>query len=193
MDDAQLMAKVIAVARSASDAILEIYRRADIEVSNKSDCSPLTLADLAADRVIRDGIAALDLGYPILTEETAEMTYDQRQDWQKYLLLRHDRIGRLYSKRTPIEQQYQCQRIIAGRGGAGCNKPVSCGSAYGSDAGLFGTIYLRQYGKLAQIMRGCRRQRSFLSPVWADDGVGYSGGACRCACGGRARMRCGRQ
>lgn len=50
------MAKVIAVARSASDAILEIYRRADIEVSDKSDRSPLTLADLAADRVIGDGL-----------------------------------------------------------------------------------------------------------------------------------------
>ena len=87
MDDAQLMAKVIAVARSASDAILEIYRRADIEVSNKSDRSPLTLADLAADRVIRDGLAALDLGYPILTEETAEMAYDQRQGWQKFWLV----------------------------------------------------------------------------------------------------------
>lgn len=87
MDDVQLVAKVIEVARNASDAILKIYCDADIGVSYKSDNSPLTLADLAADRVIRTGLAALNPDYPILTEETAQTAYDQRKDWHRFWLV----------------------------------------------------------------------------------------------------------
>lgn len=87
MNDMQLIYKVIDVAQHASEVILEIYHNADIEVSSKSDNSPLTLADLAADSVIRAGLEALNLGYPILTEETSEISYDRRKSWQKFWLI----------------------------------------------------------------------------------------------------------
>lgn len=87
MDTMQLIAKVIEVAQNASDAILEIYRDVDVGVRYKSDNSPLTLADLAADRVIRSGLAALDPVYPILTEETVQITYEHRKDWYRFWLV----------------------------------------------------------------------------------------------------------
>lgn len=87
MQEVKLLEKVIQVASNASDAILNIYNNSDIETSSKADNSPLTLADLAADRVIKEGLMALQLNYPILTEETAEISYDQRKDWNKFWLV----------------------------------------------------------------------------------------------------------
>ncbi|MCL4288582.1 MAG: 3'(2'),5'-bisphosphate nucleotidase CysQ [Thermoleophilia bacterium] len=59
----------IAAARAAGAAIRELYEGAGAAVYAKDDCSPVTDADLAADRIIR---ARLSEAYPadaILTEE----------------------------------------------------------------------------------------------------------------------------
>jgi 3'(2'), 5'-bisphosphate nucleotidase len=51
----------------AGAAILAIVRGADLV--HKADGSPVTAADLAADRVIADGLAQLCPGIPVLSEE----------------------------------------------------------------------------------------------------------------------------
>ena len=87
MDDTQLVTRIIEIAQRASDAILKIYHNVNIEVSIKSDNSPLTSADLASDSVIKAGLRELDLGYPVLTEETAEMAYQKRKEWKRFWLV----------------------------------------------------------------------------------------------------------
>ena len=78
---------LIAVAREAGAAILEVYAT-DFEVERKSDASPLTEADLRAHRVI---IARLSERYPdipILSEESAEHdAYERRKEWDRFWLV----------------------------------------------------------------------------------------------------------
>lgn len=64
----ELLNQVDALARKAGAAIMEIYGR-EFSVEQKEDKSPLTEADAAAHRIIVDGLSALDVQVPILSEE----------------------------------------------------------------------------------------------------------------------------
>ena len=58
------------ISRDAGDVIMEIYQKT-INVSYKSDHSPLTEADLKANRIIMNALNECYLKIPILTEEAA--------------------------------------------------------------------------------------------------------------------------
>jgi 3'(2'), 5'-bisphosphate nucleotidase len=75
------------IAVAAGQAILEVYRRQDIEVVQKEDSSPLTEADLASHRVIRDALADLTPDIPLLSEESADVEYAVRSRWREYWLV----------------------------------------------------------------------------------------------------------
>ncbi|PRY66322.1 3'(2'), 5'-bisphosphate nucleotidase [Vreelandella songnenensis] len=66
-----LLNQVLEIAREAGEAILRIYAE-DFEVDIKADNSPVTAADNAANRVILQGLNALDASIPILSEEGGE-------------------------------------------------------------------------------------------------------------------------
>nr|VFJ45152.1 MAG: 3'(2'),5'-bisphosphate nucleotidase [Candidatus Kentron sp. DK] len=75
------------MARAAGDAILAIYVK-DFSVYQKSDASPLTEADLAAHRLIVEGLARLAPKLPILSEESVEeVPYEERAAWRSYWLV----------------------------------------------------------------------------------------------------------
>jgi 3'(2'), 5'-bisphosphate nucleotidase len=77
---------VLAIASIAGREILEIYDT-EFEVESKDDQSPLTAADLAAHRVIVEGLAALTPSWPILSEESDEIPVSERQAWERYWLV----------------------------------------------------------------------------------------------------------
>jgi 3'(2'), 5'-bisphosphate nucleotidase len=79
-------ARIGDIARAAGDAILEIYR-GDFDVQTKADASPLTAADLAAQRVIMAGLSALDPLLPIVSEEASTLAWSERQHWSRYWLV----------------------------------------------------------------------------------------------------------
>lgn len=81
-----LLHHVAAIARDAGDAILVVYAD-DFEVERKQDHSPVTAADLAAQRVITAGLAALDEALPVISEEARAAPWSQRQQWQRYWLV----------------------------------------------------------------------------------------------------------
>lgn len=60
------------LARQAGAAIMAVYGRDDFEVRAKGDDTPVTEADLAADRIIVDGLAAAYPDIAVVTEERAE-------------------------------------------------------------------------------------------------------------------------
>ncbi|MYE25241.1 MAG: hypothetical protein F4Y01_15080 [Gammaproteobacteria bacterium] len=78
--------RLIDIVQRAGDAILEIYAT-DFEVTDKADDSPLTQADLAAHRVIAEGLAELDPTTPIISEESDPPPYAERRHWQRYWLV----------------------------------------------------------------------------------------------------------
>lgn len=84
---AELREGVIALARDAAAAILEVYEGA-FDVERKADASPLTAADLAAHRRIVAGLARLTPEIPVLSEEAAEETpAAERRAWDRLWLV----------------------------------------------------------------------------------------------------------
>lgn len=78
--------KIIAIAQHAGDAIIEIYTK-EFEITYKDDSSPLTEADRAANEIITDGLNALPIKLPILSEEGKEIPYEERKEWDYFWMV----------------------------------------------------------------------------------------------------------
>lgn len=63
----------------AGKSIMEIYEGGDFEVENKSDDSPLTIADKKANDIINEFLLPHDI--PIISEENKQIDYVQRKQW----------------------------------------------------------------------------------------------------------------
>lgn len=82
----ELLNEVTLIARTAGEAIMEVYR-GHIEVERKEDDSPLTVADLAANHVIQSSLKRLTPDVPIISEESASIDYSIRSTWRRYWLV----------------------------------------------------------------------------------------------------------
>jgi 3'(2'), 5'-bisphosphate nucleotidase len=83
----EMLEALITIAQDAGAAILEIYGREDLGVESKSDNSPLTAADLAANKVILAGLQAVAPLVPVLSEEDEALPFSERQLWKRYFLV----------------------------------------------------------------------------------------------------------
>lgn len=81
-----LLLQIAELARRAGDAILEVYGT-DFAVRRKDDDSPVTAADLAAQRVIVAGLGALDMKLPVVSEEARAASWEERRQWPRYWLV----------------------------------------------------------------------------------------------------------
>lgn len=81
-----MIQNILTIAHQAGDAVLDIYER-DFATYEKKDQSPLTEADLAAHEVIVAGLQALTPDIPVLSEESATIPWEERQQWSKYWLV----------------------------------------------------------------------------------------------------------
>lgn len=83
-----LLPDVVKLAQAASEKILEVYHRTErVEVHTKADQSPLTEADLLSNDIITQGLHKLTPEIPILSEESAEIPFAERRQWQRYWLV----------------------------------------------------------------------------------------------------------
>ncbi len=77
---------VISIAKEAGKEILKIYKK-DFSVNYKKEGSPLTEADIASHNLI---IKMLKKNYPkipILSEESKEIEYSERKNWNRFWLI----------------------------------------------------------------------------------------------------------
>lgn len=74
----------ILAAVEAGKKILEVYKL-DFAVETKSDNSPLTIADQQSHEVIKAALA--NTGYPLLSEEGKQLSYDERKGWDTFWLV----------------------------------------------------------------------------------------------------------
>jgi len=86
VDHAALAPKLAHLAERAAAAILDVYE-SDFAVEHKDDRSPLTAADLASHHIIVEGLAALTPDIPVLSEESAGVSWSARQRWSRYWLV----------------------------------------------------------------------------------------------------------
>ncbi len=73
---------LLPIVARAGAAIMRVYD-SGFTVQRKEDDSPLTLADLESQRVIMDGLTQLTPGLPILSEESAQAPWSERQSWRE--------------------------------------------------------------------------------------------------------------
>ncbi|MGL5682847.1 MAG: 3'(2'),5'-bisphosphate nucleotidase CysQ [Marinifilaceae bacterium] len=78
-----LLTLAIKAALDGGEAILSIYNdpKMDFQVEKKSDNSPLTIADKAANKVIVELLQQSNL--PILSEESVQADYSERKHWNR--------------------------------------------------------------------------------------------------------------
>ncbi|MBL1435781.1 MAG: 3'(2'),5'-bisphosphate nucleotidase CysQ [Rhodobacteraceae bacterium] len=72
MENKKIIEVIRALALEAGDKIMEIYARDDFEVRTKSDDSPVTEADEAADALISAGLRAAFPEIAVVTEEQSD-------------------------------------------------------------------------------------------------------------------------
>ena len=86
-DDLERLARAAGdIAQRAAAVIIDVYQ-SDFAVERKDDASPLTAADLAAHRVIVEGLGALTPQWPVLSEESAAIDWSERSRWARYWLV----------------------------------------------------------------------------------------------------------
>jgi len=81
-----LCQNALSIARIAGQKIIEIYD-SKYTIEHKQDNTPLTTADLAADKIIRNALHELTPEIPILTEESEAIPFTTRQTWSRYWLV----------------------------------------------------------------------------------------------------------
>lgn len=86
-----LLPSVMRLVEAAGNLVLTEYDRlvggsAGV-VRLKADQSPFTTADAASHRLLAEGLAALDLRYPIVSEEGASPAYEERASWERFWLV----------------------------------------------------------------------------------------------------------
>jgi len=83
---AALLPGVVEIARAAGREILQVYN-SEFAVTLKDDQSPLSAADVNAQRVIAAGLQAIAPDIPLLGEESAATDVAARRSWQTLWLV----------------------------------------------------------------------------------------------------------
>lgn len=82
----ELLPDINRIAKEAGEKIMEVYENGfDIDI--KSDNSPVTTADLAADKHIDQELKKLLPLFPILSEESAKLPFTERASRETYWLV----------------------------------------------------------------------------------------------------------
>ena len=83
---ATLREMAVAIAKAAGETILQ-FHAPEIAVTQKDNNTPLTEADLAANKYIVKQLRRIDPNIPVCTEETCEEQTDKRKSWRTYWLV----------------------------------------------------------------------------------------------------------
>ncbi|MEE1103535.1 MAG: inositol monophosphatase family protein, partial [Alistipes sp.] len=82
----RLLPECFNAAVKAGAAIMKIYKNQDdYDISLKSDKTPITVADRVAHNTIKEHLGPTRI--PVLSEEGREMLYDERRNWELFLLV----------------------------------------------------------------------------------------------------------
>ena len=80
----RLLDPVKTAAREAGAELWRLYQSGDFQQQQKADASPVTSADLAANRIIINRLSELTPDIPIISEESRLAPLTQRQHWPRY-------------------------------------------------------------------------------------------------------------
>jgi 3'(2'), 5'-bisphosphate nucleotidase len=78
--------EILEIAFKASEAIMNIYN-IDFSIVHKEDNSPLTQADELSNNIITESLEKIFPSIPILSEESKEVDYSIRKNWELFWLV----------------------------------------------------------------------------------------------------------
>lgn len=78
--------KIVAIAKEAGKAILEVYSE-PMAVEKKPDHSPITLADKRSNDIITRALKQLYPEIPQLSEESRQIPFEERKQWKYFWLI----------------------------------------------------------------------------------------------------------
>lgn len=81
------LARLVAIAKEAGDAIMQVYAKTEFSVNQKADDSPVTEADIASHNLIVAALAQEFAPWPIMSEEAADIDWSVRAQWDTYWLI----------------------------------------------------------------------------------------------------------
>lgn len=87
MTNSNILLEMVAVARTAGEAILEIYQSCDFGVEMKADDSPLTRADTLAHNIIVNHLESKFSDIPCLSEESESNSFTERKQWKRCFII----------------------------------------------------------------------------------------------------------
>jgi histidinol phosphatase-like enzyme (inositol monophosphatase family) len=79
--DPALLSTAVDILREAGELTLTYFRRADLEIDDKADGTPVTVADRGAERLIRERLAVVCPYDTVLGEEEASHTGTSGRTW----------------------------------------------------------------------------------------------------------------
>ena len=83
-----LLNSVFEIAKLAGIAIMRVYKNEDdFQITLKADNTPVTIADLKAHDLIVEHLKKLTPHIPVLSEESADISFAERQTWTQYWLV----------------------------------------------------------------------------------------------------------
>jgi len=82
----ELLPEVVHIAKQAGSKIMEVYE-SGFDIETKADDSPVTTADLAANELIERELNKLSPRLPILSEESAQLDFEERVNRETYWLV----------------------------------------------------------------------------------------------------------
>jgi 3'(2'), 5'-bisphosphate nucleotidase len=78
---------IVRLLENAGREILKIYHLNQFNIRIKEDSSPVTLADMSSDEIIKSGLAEITPGMPVFSEETKEIDFRMRSKWNPLWIL----------------------------------------------------------------------------------------------------------
>lgn len=81
------LAEIVEIAKEAGQAIMDVYHSDTFSVQAKADDSPVTAADIASHEAIVARLALLTPDIAVMSEEAADISWDERKHWQQYWLI----------------------------------------------------------------------------------------------------------
>ncbi len=82
----ELLPEIRRIAVEAGEKIMEVYE-SGFDIETKSDDSPVTTADLAANTHIEQELKKLTTQFPIVSEESAQLSFEERAKRNTYWLV----------------------------------------------------------------------------------------------------------
>ena len=86
LDLEKLLPAIVQLAIQAGERIMTIYTQ-DFSILKKVDETPVTEADMAAHAIIDDGLEEIAAEYPVLSEESTSIPFEDRARWETYWLV----------------------------------------------------------------------------------------------------------